>query len=212
MQFIGRLSHRHVRRRTLAGVVAAAMSPSLKFDPHRLDMAAFAQAEGWLEGDWPLARMPRLLQDALPLSTDSPAQQVRWSARGARRPVSGGEAETRLHLQAHTALELTCQRCLQPMTVQLQVQPTLRFVRGEDRAEALDEDSDEDVLALTPSLDLLSLVEDELILALPLVPRHDACKQPLAPANPGADGDGTATDAHPFAMLESLRRGRSKGN
>ena len=182
------------------------MSPSLKFDPHRLDMAGFAQAEGWLEGDWPLARMPRLLQDALPLSTDSPAQQVRWSARGARRPVSGGEAEIRLHLQAHTALDLTCQRCLQPMTVQLQVQPTLRFVRGEDRAEALDEDSDEDVLALTPSLDLLSLVEDELILALPLVPRHGACPQPL-PMSAGEqdlqDGDG---GEHAFAALASLRR------
>ena len=182
------------------------MSPSLKFDPHRLDMAAFAQADGWLEGDWPLARMPRLLQDALPLSTDSPAQQVRWSARGARRPVSGGEAEIRLHLQAHTALDLTCQRCLQPMTVQLQVQPTLRFVRGEDRAEALDEDSDEDVLALTPSLDLLSLVEDELILALPLVPRHGACPQPL-PMSAGEqdlqDGDG---GEHAFAALASLRR------
>jgi len=182
------------------------MSSPLKFDPHRLDMAAFAQAEGWLEGEWPLARMPRLLQDALPPGADSTAQQVRWSARGARRPVTGGEAETRLHLQAHTALQLTCQRCLQPMTVQLQVQPTLRFVRGEDRAEALDEDSDEDVLALTPSLDLLPLIEDELILALPLVPRHDACPQPL-PMSAGEQDlqDGDSGD-HAFAALASLRR------
>ena len=69
-----------------------------------------------------------------------------------------------------------------------------------------DEDSDEDVLALTPSLDLLPLVEDELILALPLVPRHEACPQPLAMSagedELAADEDGE----HAFAGLASLLR------
>jgi uncharacterized protein len=182
------------------------MSSARAIDPHRLDMAAFAQAEGMLQGEWPLAEMPRLLQDALPLSADSPAQAVAWSARGSHKAVAGGEAEIRLHLHASTALQLECQRCLQPMTVLLDVQPSLRFVRGEARAEALDEDSDEDVLALTPALDLRPLIEDELILALPLVPRHASCPKPL-PMSAGEDDlrDGDEAE-HAFAGLASLLR------
>lgn len=190
----------------------AVMSSPRAFDPHRLDVAAFSLAEGRLDGEWPLARMPRLLQDALPLSAHSPAQSVVWSARGSSKAVAGGEAEIRLHLQARTALELRCQRCLQPLTVPLEVQPSLRFVRGEAQAEALDEDSDEDVLALAPALDLLPLIEDELILALPLVPRHELCPQPL-PMSAGQEDLEQADDSeHAFAGLASLLRdGRGGG-
>jgi uncharacterized protein len=184
------------------------MSTSRAFDPHRLDMAAFAQAGGRLQGEWPLVRMRRLTQDALPLSADSPAQTVAWSAHGALKAVAGAEAQTHLRLSARTALQLTCQRCLQPMTVPLDVQTSLRFVRGEAQAEALDEDSNDDVLALTPSLDLLALIEDELILALPLVPRHELCPEPL-PMSAG-EGELAASDdaEHAFAALASLLRDR----
>jgi len=183
------------------------MTAAPAFDPRRLDMAAFAQAEGRLSGEWPLATMPRLLQDALPLSADSPATAVAWSARGSRKAVIGGEPEIRLQLQAHTTLRMSCQRCLQPVIVALDVQPRLRFVRGEQQAEALDEDSeDEDVLALAATLDLLQLTEDELILALPLVPRHEHCPQPL-PMSVGEAEIASADDAeHAFAGLASLLR------
>jgi uncharacterized protein len=193
------------RAATLKRNPASAMSTSRPFDPHRLDVAAFALAEGRLDGEWPLQRMPRLLQDTLPLAADSPAQTVSWSARGAGKAVAGDEARIELKLRAHTALQLTCQRCLQPMTVALDLQPRLRFVQGEARAEALDEDSDEDVLALTPALDLLPLIEDELILALPLVPRHERCPQPL-PMSAGEDSLAAAdASEHAFAALASLR-------
>lgn len=187
------------------------MSAAPAFDPRRLDVAAFAQAEGRIGGEWPLAAMSRLLQDALPLSADSPAAAVTWSARGSRKAVTGGEPEIQLQLQAHTALQMSCQRCLQPVIVALDVQPRLRFVRGAQQAEALDEDSeDEDVLALTATLDLLQLTEDELILALPLVPRHEPCPQPL-PMSAGEDQIASADDGErAFAGLASLLRGGGK--
>lgn len=181
------------------------MSTARPTDPRRLDVAAFALAAGRLTGEWPLAELPRLLQDALPVGKDGSAQLVCWSATGERRSASAGDDQIRLHLHASTALQLTCQRCLQPMTVNLDVQATFRFVHGEDQAQALDEDSDEDVLALVPSLDLLALVEDELILALPLIPRHDECPLPLpmSAASAGLAADGP--QAHPFAALAALR-------
>lgn len=180
------------------------MSPPRAPDPRRLDVAAFARADGRLHGEWPLAGMPRLLQDALPLAADSPAQAVAWSVRGERRTDSAGEAQVRLYLQARIALRLTCQRCLQPVTVELEVAPTLRFVRDEALAERLDEDSEEDVLALSSALDLHALVEDELILALPLVPRHERCPQPL-PMSAGEPEEPAADDASgAFAGLAGL--------
>ncbi|HMO46746.1 MAG TPA: YceD family protein [Rubrivivax sp.] len=152
------------------------MSTARSFDPRHLDVPAFAAAAARLQGHWPLSGMPRLLQDALPESADA---QLDWSVQGERRPVAGEDGRLLLHLQAQAVVRLSCQRCLQPVSVPLQVNTSLRFVRGEALAEKLDEDSDEDVLALSGALDLHGLVEDELILALPLVPRHERCPQPL---------------------------------
>jgi uncharacterized protein len=174
-------------------------------------VAAFARAGGRLEGTWPLADLLRLQRDALPLAADSPALAVAWAAQGEQRAVAGGEAQIWLQLQARTTLRLSCQRCLRPMSVMLDIRPGLRFVHGEEQAERLDEDSEEDVLALGAPLDLRELIEDELILALPLVPRHDSCPQPL-PMTAG-DADDAADDrpAHPFAALAALRRPGGQG-
>lgn len=181
------------------------MSAAPAFDPRRLDVAAFARTGAELAGTWPLAEMPRLLQDTLP--PPDGAATVAWAVRGSSKPVAGGEPELRLHLHAGTTLRMCCQRCLQPVTVVLDVRPSLRFVRGESQAEALDEQSEEDVLALSATLDLQRLVEDELILALPLVPRHERCPQPL-PMSAGEDEvAASSAPEHAFAGLAALRRG-----
>jgi uncharacterized protein len=180
------------------------MSPPRPPDPRRLDLASFARSAGLLEGEWPLAGMPRLLQDALPPTTDSPTPGVAWSARGEMHRSAGGETQTRLLLRARTALRLTCQRCLQPVVVELEVAPTLRFVRDEAMAERLDEESEEDVLAMPPSLDLHALVEDELILALPLVPRHERCPEPLPMSAGELDEAGPQRAEGAFAGLAEL--------
>ena len=103
----------------------------------------------------------------------------RWSARGERRELRGGEGQTWLHLTADCRVALQCQRCLQPVGCELAVQRAFLFVAGEDAAAQLDADSEDDVLALTRALDLRELIEDELLLALPLVPRHEVCPAPL---------------------------------
>ena len=98
------------------------------------------------------------------------------------------------------------------MAVTLDVRRSIRFVHGADLAQQLDEEGEEDVLDSSAALDLRELIEDELILALPLVPRHDVCPQPLAQADHGADADDIGSQAHPFAVLASLRRDGGNGN
>ncbi|MFG5406757.1 DUF177 domain-containing protein [Piscinibacter sakaiensis] len=106
-------------------------------------------------------------------------------------------------------MTLTCQRCLQAVEVDLAVARAFRFVADEDRAAAEDMDADEEVLATTRSLDLPALVEDELLLALPLVPRHDgACPQPL-PQAAAASAQEEAPRQRPFEALAALKGRRS---
>ncbi|HRD84304.1 MAG TPA: DUF177 domain-containing protein [Rubrivivax sp.] len=122
-----------------------------------------------------------------------------------------------LHLEAQACLEMQCQRCLGAVVVALSVDRDFRFVMGEDEAARQDEQSDEDVLPLARELDLQALVEDELILALPLVPRHDRCPSPLtsgttpdSPPPDAAQSAGAGTSHRPFEVLATLatkRRG-----
>jgi len=177
-------------------------------DPLRLDVAAFAAEGGDLSGDWPGASLTRLADLQAP-PQDLALHPVAWQARGERVPVSGGEDELWLSLHVRAPVWLTCQRCLQPFEVPLALDRRLRFVRGEAQAEALDAEIEDDVLALSRSLDLRELVEDELLLGLPLVPRHDVCPQPL-PMAAEADlpDDDLPERPNPFAALEALKTGK----
>ena len=173
-------------------------------DPRAVDLPALCRHGLPLQGEWPQAGMPRLAGSVAAAGPD--AAPVAWSARGELRPVAGGEAEVWLHLSAATTVTLQCQRCLQPMAEPLHVDRRLRFVRGEAEAARLDEASEDDVLDLPPRLDLHELVEDELILALPLVPRHADCPAPLPLPAAEPEVDAPAPAPHPFAALAALRR------
>jgi uncharacterized protein len=179
-------------------------------DARALDLRLLCRDGATRQGRWPLASLQRLCSGLCgPLPAGA---EVAWSAAGLLRPVAGGEAEHWLHLQARAEVPLQCQRCLQAISEPLVVDRRFRFVQGEAEAERLDEELEDDVLALPALLDLQALLEDELILGLPLVPRHDGpCPEPLPlPAEePGLD----VADEHPFAALAALRgRAPAGGN
>jgi uncharacterized protein len=174
-------------------------------DPRRLDVEAFAKDAAELEGDWPLATFHRLSDAAHADDKPTESDLAHWRARGESRPVRGDAPQTWLHLQATARLALVCQRCLGPVDTPIEAERSFRFVPGEEAAAQLDADQEEDVLALTRSLDLRELVEDELLLALPLVPRHDICPEPLPQER--ADDDADAERPNPFAALAALKRG-----
>ena len=172
-------------------------------DPRRLDVAAFAEGAGRIEGEWPLSALPRLAESADGRSADDADAPVTWRVRGEARKVNAAPAQAWLHLDAAAQVALLCQRCLNPVRVNVVAQRSFRFVHDEEAAAELDEHSEDDVLVLTRALDVQDLVEDELLLGLPLVPKHTVCPQPL-PAPDGA-GDEPADRPHPFAALASLK-------
>lgn len=176
-------------------------------DPRRLDVERFAADGGRLEGDWPLADMVRLCDACHVAPGPQAPDRVRWSVQGERRKQAGQGAHTWLRLTLDTHVDLTCQRCLSAVTVRLGVDRWFHFVANEQQAAALDVESDDDVLVSSRSLDLRELAEDELLLALPLVPRHEVCPQPLLPPDRAADlPDDSSPAENPFAALAALKR------
>jgi uncharacterized protein len=177
------------------------------FDPLRLDVQTFASDAGELSGRWPLRRFERIVESMHTDTAPAEVGEVVWGAQGEQRAQRGASPQTWLHLTARAALRLECQRCLQPVETVLDIDRWFQFVSGEDAAAQIDADSEDDVLAMTRALDLLALVEDELLLALPLVPRHGECPSPLLPP---AESDDTLQDPpNPFAALAALKRGGS---
>lgn len=173
------------------------------FDPLKLDVAAFAKSDdALLEGTWSLAELERLASSTVAAAEATP---VTWRARGELRAVRGGQPQIWLHTEASTRVMLECQRCLMSVAADVTARRSFLFVHGEDTAAELDSDSEDDVLALTRSLDLRELIEDELLLALPIVPRHETCPQPLLASQPEQAAEEEAP--HPFAALAALKRG-----
>ena len=175
------------------------------FDPRRLDVEAFAKEGAELAGEWPLPALDRLADAAHVDAKPAVGDVARWRARGESLPLRGGAPQTWLHLEADTRLSLVCQRCLGPLDTPVEARRSFLFAADEDAAAQLDADSEDDVLALTRALDLRALVEDELLLALPLVPRHEVCPEPLPLVHEEPLAE---PPANPFAAaLSVLKRG-----
>lgn len=173
------------------------------FDPLSLDVAAFAKQGGALSGAWPLATLDRLCEEVHADAKPAASELLNWQVTGEARPRRGGEPEIRLHLVCDAKVGLVCQRCLQAVEVDVRVDRSFQFVSSEALAAEIDADSDEDVLALSRTLNLIELIEDELLLGLPLVPRHAACPQPLSAP---ADAEPFEERVNPFAVLGDLKR------
>jgi uncharacterized protein len=179
-----------------------------QYSPAKLDVRAFAEDGGELSGAAPVRDFPRLAQEARGAADDRP---VHWSARGEMRNPGHVQPEIWLHLQAETVLPLTCQRCLEPVEVPLKVDRSFRFVADEDTAAAEDDESEEDLLALSRSFDLLELVEDELLMDVPVVPRHEVCPKPVQLSAEDPDFEEAGKPDNPFARLKVLKGGKEPG-
>ncbi len=173
-----------------------------------LDVRAFARSAGALRGTASLPDFARVAHDCV---GDGVGTLVRWSVNGALRGGKDGAAQLVLHLQIDTSLFLTCQRCLEPVETVIAVDQRFRFVPDEETADAQDDDSEEDLLVESAEFNLRELVEDELVLAMPLIPSHAVC--PTTPRLSAVDPDfdeASPAKPHAFAALAKLKSGRDE--
>lgn len=157
-----------------------------------IDGFEFAAAGGSVHGAWPVGDLPRLrdmLHDDLGL--------VEYSLQGGR-DVHG---RPRIALQAKVRLNLACQRCLGAVECVLEPRSTLLLAATQAQidAEPITPEMPERVVAHR-QMAVRDLVEDELLLALPIAPRHEDCVAQDRAAPEGRQ--------MPFATL----RGKLRGN
>jgi uncharacterized protein len=104
---------------------------------------------------------------------------------------------------------MVCLRCLGVVTIPVEVEREYRLARDEAHAAKLDEDDElVDAIVGSARFDVLDLVEDEVILALPFSPKHDECDLPIANeiASESDDNSGEDEKPNPFRVLAQLKK------
>lgn len=192
------------------------------FKPESLDVHAFAQAcmpdGSSLQGQWSyadlLSKAERLAREIYGPTAQNPSNIaesevfVRWQAAGYLHEPVGTQPQVWLRLAVEAGLPFQCQRCLQPMIESLSFERDYRFVADERTAEQEDDESEEDLLVISKRFDLTELIEDELLMSLPLVPKHETCPVPvkLTAVDPGFEQALAEVKPNAFAALGALKK------
>ncbi len=131
--------------------------------PEYLDLVQKANLGCEIEGEWPIKRLDRLADLLL---SDSGAVSVKLR-------IGREEGVRFIRGRISARLQMTCQRCMQALDLALEAEVNLGMVTDESQADRLPEGCEPLVVSDEP-MHLPSIVEDELLLALPLVPMHEA--------------------------------------
>jgi len=154
--------------------------------PAAIDGLAFARDAAVLEGRLGVESLPRLAQSGC--------------SGSALDFVLTGEINERgkpgLKLAVDGSVRLECQRCLDGLDLPVHIEVQLEFARSE--AEIMAAVDDIDRVVAGREMSAAALVEDEVLLALPMVPKHEQC---IAAAGSGANARHSA-----FQALAALRK------
>jgi uncharacterized protein len=172
--------------------------------PVHVDPLRMAETGRLFEGRYSLGEMGRL-HDSLLDSSGEVAVSLEFGidAEGIRY-MKG-------RLQA--VLTLQCQRCMQAMQAPIDTEFALGLVRSNDAAELLPSHY-EPLLVESDALFLRDVIEDELLLALPLVAMHEESQcidvnEQAAAAQRDEDDSGESKKENPFAALAALKSNRN---
>ncbi len=163
------------------------------FDRTVVDSVEFARESGDLRATVAVAALARL-HDAMFDQSGAIAYEL------AGHVDQEGKASLRLALGGE--LVLRCQRCLGPVRWRLDVVRTFLLVPlGQALSDPAEEAQDTEQLHADPKLDVIALVEDEVILGLPMVAGHEegGCAAPSPKAEP-------RKRESPFNALATLKR------
>lgn len=161
-----------------------------------------AEARRILEGEVPLRQMKRL---AALLEDDSGKARVRLEFGIDEMGVRFLQGTIR------AALSIQCQRCLEPMAWPVELALSLGLLHpGEDESRA---GVHEPLIVDPVPMHLIDLLEDEILLALPQIPRHalEACpaREYVEPATAPDRNDTARAKANPFSVLAGLKTATS---
>ncbi|MHB8346200.1 MAG: YceD family protein [Acidiferrobacterales bacterium] len=163
--------------------------------PAAIDPIRLADEGSNLQGVVPVQAMSRLLE-----LCRNPAAMVEVSLRFGR-----GTHGRMMEGAITTRLQLTCQRCLGVLEQDVVVTMHLGLLQTGESHSGLAEDAD--FIDVAPPVSLPELVEEEILLALPMTPMHPQGECPTAGTRRmGCPDTDAVTPARPLAALADLRR------
>lgn len=150
-----------------------------------------------IEGRISLAKLARLAPSLR--STEGEAEaSLRFGIDAGGMPNVSGHVRATLILQ--------CQRCMQNMTHEVDAQIRLGIVTSRKAAENLPEYYDPLLVVSGEEIQAADIVEDELILALPVVAMHEAAECPAGKTIPQQLSEAAPKRENPFAVLAELKK------
>jgi uncharacterized protein len=112
-----------------------------------------------------------------------------------------------LDVRVQAPLSLVCQRTLEPFVLPLAVNSRLGLIRSEREESALPPGCEPLLVAEDGSLNLTDVIEDEVLLALPLIPVNPDSAPPDEATSPyPANESGEGRSDNPFAVLRELKK------
>lgn len=174
--------------------------------PTAIEPYRFAHNGQEIIGKIDVADLPRL-QEVVHADAGEISVRLRFEIDTLGTPVVEGDFTTEL--------TLICERCTEPMQLPMDVHCELALVRHEHFIQGLDEQYDPWIVEPGIDIDPASLIEDELMLALPIVPRHS---HPCLPDSVWESSD-EETDTQeenqpvsPFAVLADLKKNKDSSD
>lgn len=162
--------------------------------PESVDFLKQVERNAAFEGTWPVAGFLRLAE-AIGNDRGEVTVRLKFGTRAGTPCLDG---------YVLAELELRCERCLDPVKQRIESDFRFGLISSEDDAALLPREF-EPLPVMEGEQSLIELVEDELLLSLPLVARHEEqCSDIL---NKHKQDHAAQHDTHrPFAALKDLMR------
>jgi uncharacterized protein len=160
-----------------------------------IDSFEFCRQKERAAGEIAVSDLPRLAAELVDQSG-----MMQWSAQGDIDSLG----RPRLTLAVAGTVQLQCQRCLGAFPFEIASESVLVLAGDEASADELDAllaDEPVEVIVGSKAMDVLAMIEDEALLALPVAPKHQACSG-QTPADKMQD----AKKESPFAVLKNLKK------
>ncbi len=135
-----------------------------------IDPFGFCKNGESISGRTPVSELERLAS----VCADNSGELV-WGISGGL----DGFQRPRILLSVAGSVHLVCQRCLDSLVYELDSSTAVMVARTEEEADRMEESLEDDdaveVIVSDGKVEVMALVEDEALLALPLSARHEIC-------------------------------------
>lgn len=167
--------------------------------PKYIEPRKLAQKNGLFDGELLPEDIPRVM-DAL-VSCEKVTAKLEFDIDIERRRTMQGTITGKVHMQ--------CQRCLEPVSVDIHVDVNLAMVWDEDQAKQLPASVEPWIVGEDPE-DLHAIIEEEILLSMPVVAYHSYDCVEQSALSVGEVNEEPESRPNPFQVLEVLKNTSKK--